>query len=57
MAMFDLPLAYVGPESALPVASVLAGVVGLLLLGWRFVLTWGKRAVLGLRKPWLPSEK
>lgn len=28
-------LAYLGPESMMPAASLLAAIVGLLLLGWR----------------------
>ncbi len=31
-------LAYVGPETALPVASALAAIVGVLLICWRFVI-------------------
>ena len=38
-------LAYIGPETMLPVASALAAVVGALLLGWRWV-------VAGLRSGW-----
>jgi len=38
MSTPDPVLAYLGPETMLPVASVLAAAVGFLLICWRFVL-------------------
>jgi len=32
-----LPLAYIGPETALPVASALAAVAGVCLTFWRYI--------------------
>jgi len=32
-----LPLAYIGPETALPVASALAAAVGVCLTFWRYI--------------------
>jgi hypothetical protein len=36
--MTDLVLAYLGPEVILPATSVVAAAIGILLMGWRFVL-------------------
>jgi hypothetical protein len=50
MTMPDPVLAYLGPETMIPVASVLAAAVGFLLICWRFVLrivTAPFRAVFG----------
>jgi hypothetical protein len=38
MSIPDPILAYLGPETMLPVASVLAAAVGFLLICWRYVL-------------------
>jgi len=43
MSMPCLPWAYLGPETTLPFTSVLAAVVGILLIFWRYVLGLGKR--------------
>jgi hypothetical protein len=43
MGMPPLPWAYLGPETTLPLTSVLAAVVGILLIFWRYVLGLGKR--------------
>jgi hypothetical protein len=38
MLPFDsLPLAYIGPETALPVASALAAIAGVCLTFWRYI--------------------
>ena len=37
-------LAYVGPESIMPVASGIAAFFGFLLLGWRWIANHVKRA-------------
>lgn len=38
MLPFDfLPLAYIGPETALPVASALAAIAGVVLTFWRYI--------------------
>jgi hypothetical protein len=38
MLPFDtLPLAYIGPETALPVASALAAAAGVVLTFWRYI--------------------
>lgn len=50
MSLPDPVLAYLGPETMLPVASVLAAAVGFLLICWRYVLrivTAPFRALLG----------
>jgi hypothetical protein len=36
-------LSYVGPETMMPAASVIATAVGLFLIGWRFVLVVAAR--------------
>jgi hypothetical protein len=41
--------AYVGPETMLPLASVLAGAVGLLLMFGRNVMMFGRKIVRGVR--------
>ncbi len=41
--------AYVGPETMLPLASILAGVVGVLLMFGRSVLMFGRKVVRGVR--------
>jgi hypothetical protein len=38
--MGTILLAYFGPETTLPVASVFAAATGLLLAGWRFTRSW-----------------
>jgi hypothetical protein len=43
MGMPPLPWAYLGPETTLPLTSVLAATVGILLIFWRSVLGLGKR--------------
>jgi hypothetical protein len=43
MAMPHVPWAYLGPETTLPLTSVLAAVVGILLIFWRYVLGLGQR--------------
>jgi hypothetical protein len=37
--------AYFGPETTLPLASVLGAVVGILLMGWHFILGFMKKLV------------
>ena len=41
--------AYVGPETMLPLASVLCGAVGVLLMFGRNVMMFGRRVVRGVR--------
>src|SRR5271166_727562 len=41
--------AYVGPETMLPLASILAGVVGVLLMFGRNVMMFGRKVVRGIR--------
>lgn len=41
--MIHSVLAYVGPEAALPLLSVLAAIGGALLVGWRFVASFFRR--------------
>ena len=41
--------AYVGPETMLPLASILAGVVGVLLMFGRNVMMLGRKIVRGVR--------
>ena len=45
MLPFDsLMLAYIGPETALPVASALAAAVGVVLTFWRYIRMMMSRA-------------
>lgn len=37
------PLAYLGPESIMPLASILAAVVGFLLIFWRYIARFLKK--------------
>jgi hypothetical protein len=46
MISLSLTLAYVGPETVLPVASVLVAALGFLLAGWSWVVRGVKRAAL-----------
>jgi hypothetical protein len=41
--------AYVGPETMFPLASILAGAVGVLLMFGRNVLMFGRKLVRGVR--------
>lgn len=41
--------AYVGPETMLPLASILAGAVGVLLMFGRNVMMFGRKMVRGVR--------
>ena len=43
-----LLLGYVGPETMLPLASFIAGLIGALLVGWRYVLATASRIVARL---------
>ena len=43
-------LGYIGPESTLPLASALAAVVGVALMGWNYLLLAGKKLVVRLRR-------
>jgi hypothetical protein len=36
-------LLYLGPETALPLASFLAAIIGFILIGWRWILSLIKR--------------
>lgn len=40
-----LVVAYVGPETILPVASVAAAAVGVVLIGWRYFVGGCKKVV------------
>ena len=40
---------YVGPETMLPLASILAGAVGVLLMFGRNIMTMGRRMIRGVR--------
>jgi hypothetical protein len=35
---------YLGPETVMPLASILAGIVGVLLIFWRFAFGFAKRS-------------
>jgi len=41
--------AYVGPETMLPLASILCGAVGVLLMFGRNVMSFGRKVVRGVR--------
>lgn len=45
-----LLLGYIGPESTLPLASALAAVVGVALMGWNYMLLAGKKVVSRFRR-------
>jgi hypothetical protein len=50
MGVSDLLWAYIGPDVMLPLASIVASIVGILLIGWRIVLkciTKGFRFLFG----------
>lgn len=61
--MMDHPLilAYIGPETMLPIASVVGGIVGLLLMIWQRVVSFVSGAYTRLSKsasaPWLSKER
>ena len=38
-------LAYVGPETVMPIASVLAGALGLVLIAWKWLAAAGKKTL------------
>lgn len=38
-------LGYIGPETMLPVASVFAAIVGVVLMGWQFIVRKSKQAL------------
>ena len=48
--------AYYGPETVMPLATVLAGVVGVILIAWRWLLAAGSNA-LGMIRGRKPSRK
>ncbi len=61
MTLIDLPLAYIGPESALPFASFIAAVIGAILMFWSYIWRMTKmgfhRLVNGKRDvPVLPTS-
>ena len=41
---------YLGPESIMPLASILAAVVGFILIFWRYIVKFFKK-ILGKSKP------
>jgi len=54
MALIEFPWAYVGPDVILPFASVLAAILGVIMIAWRFILTAIRRTyyfVLGKNPP------
>lgn len=38
-----LSLSYLGPETIMPLASILAAALGFLLLAWRYIITFIKK--------------
>ena len=42
--MNQLLLAYLGPETVLPIASALAAIVGALMIVWRYLLIFLRKA-------------
>ena len=48
--------AYYGPETVMPLATVLAGLVGVILIAWRWLLAVGLNA-LGMIRGREPSRK
>ena len=38
-------LAYVGPESVAPIASIIAAILGALLIGWRWIVARVKSVI------------
>jgi hypothetical protein len=54
--------AYIGPDTMLPIASAIGGIVGLLLMVWQRVVTFVSSTYIRLfRKSasarWLPKER
>ena len=47
-----LLLGYIGPESTLPLASALAAVVGVALMGWNYIAITCKWSIAVLRRLW-----
>ena len=45
-------LGYIGPESTLPLASALAAVVGVALMGWNYIAITCKWSIAVLRRLW-----
>lgn len=45
MLHFSSLLAYLGPETVLPLTSVLAAIVGVVLVCWRYLLVGMKKIV------------
>jgi hypothetical protein len=60
MVWHNLLFAYVGPDTVLPLASVVAGAFGVLLVFWNLIWGWTKRGVrrlLGRHDvPTLPAD-
>jgi hypothetical protein len=50
VALGLLVFLYLGPETVLPVASVLAAVLGVLLIFWRHVVALARKAMRALRR-------
>lgn len=42
-------LLYLGPETVMPLASILAALVGILLIGWRYIVNFLKQAFKFIR--------
>lgn len=54
MALIEFPWAYIGPDIILPFASVLAGILGVVMIGWRSIVSAIRKAfcfVLGKNRP------
>ena len=46
---YGVIILYLGPETMMPLASVLAGIVGAVLMFWQRLVRWTRRLVLYLK--------
>jgi hypothetical protein len=52
MSSFFHLIGYIGPDTAMPLASGLAAAVGLVLIFWQYVVAMCKRVVGYVRRKW-----
>jgi hypothetical protein len=50
VAVVKAPEAYLGPESIMPLASILAAVLGFILIFWRYIVKFFRK-IFGKSKP------
>ena len=57
MAMIEFPWAYIGPDLILPFASVLAGILGVVMIGWRYIVNALRKAFYFVQGKNPPTRK